>query len=132
MEKLGKEKKVGEERILALREIEMAITSSLDLRAVLDVLLEKIDVFLPYAVVTVTLVNRKTGELEPIACRNLDESEWKAVIARRIRLDKASERDRAPVTILNAQTDPRAQQSEFLRKNSLVSYLRLPLVAKNE
>jgi signal transduction histidine kinase len=131
-EKVGKEKKVGEERILALREIEMAITSSLDLRAVLDVLLEKIDVFLPYAVVTVTLVNRKTGELEPIACRNLDESEWKAVIARRIRLDKASERDRAPVTILNAQTDPRAQQSEFLRKNSLVSYLRLPLVAKNE
>ena len=131
-ERVGKEKKVGEERILALREIEMAITSSLDLRAVLDVLLERIDVFLPYAVVTVTLVNRKTGELEPIACHNLDESEWKAVIARRIRLDQASERDRAPVTILNAQTDPRAQQSEFLRKNNLVSYLRLPLVAKNE
>jgi len=110
----------------------MAITSSLDLRAVLDVLLEKIDVFLPYAVVTVTLVNRRTGELEPMACRNLDESEWKAVIARRIRLDKISESDHAPVMILNAQTDPRSQQSEFLRKNSLVSYLRVPLVAKNE
>ncbi|MGH7784264.1 MAG: hypothetical protein ACREO5_10540, partial [Candidatus Binatia bacterium] len=48
-EKVGKEKKIGEERMQALREIEMAITSSLDLRAVLDVLLEKIDVFLPYA-----------------------------------------------------------------------------------
>lgn len=131
-EKVSKEKKIGEERILALREIEMAITSSLDLRAVLDVLLEKIDVFLPYAVVTVTLVNRKTGELEPVACRNLDESEWKAVIARRIRLDKVSQRDHAPVIVLNAQTDPRAQQSEFLRKNNLVSYLRMPLVSKNE
>jgi signal transduction histidine kinase len=132
MEKLGKEKKIGEERIQALREIEMAITSSLDLRAVLDVLLEKINVFLPYAVVTVTLVNKKTGELEPMACRNLDETEWKEVIARRIRLDKISERDHAAVIILNAQTDPRSQQSEFLRKNGLVSYLRVPLAAKNQ
>src|SRR5439155_19903508 len=131
-EKVGNEKKIGAERIQALREIEMAITSSLDLRAVLDVLLEKIDVFLPYAVVTVTLVNKKTGELEPVACRNLDESEWKAVIARRIRLDKISEHDHAPVMILNAQTDPRSQQSGFLRNNSLVSYLRVPLVAKGE
>ena len=131
-EKVGKEKKIGEARIQALREIEIAITSSLDLRAVLDVLLEKIDLFLPYAVVTVTLVNRKTGELEPVACRNLDESEWKRVIARRIRLDRILESDHAPVIIRNAQTDPRSQQSEFLRKNSLVSYLRVPLAAKNE
>jgi signal transduction histidine kinase len=36
------------------------------------------------------------------------------------------------VIVLNAQTDPRAQQSEFLRRNNLVSYLRVPLVAKNE
>ena len=132
MEKVGKEKKIGEERIQALREIEMAITSSLDLRAVLDVVLEKINVFLPYAVVTVTLVNKKTGELEPMACRNLDETEWKEVIARRIRLDKISERDHDAVIILNAQTDPRSQQSEFLRKNGLVSYLRVPLAAKNQ
>ena len=131
-EKMGKERKIGEERIQALREIEMAITSSLDLRAVLDVVLEKINVFLPYAVVTVTLVNKKTGELEPMACRNLDETEWKEVIARRIRLDKISERDHDAVIILNAQTDPRSQQSEFLRKNGLVSYLRVPLAAKNQ
>jgi signal transduction histidine kinase len=131
-EKVGNEKKIGAERLQALREIEMAITSSLDLQAVLDVLLEKIDVFLPYAVTTVTLVNRKTGELEPVACRNLDEKEWKAVIARRIRLDKVAPENYTPVTILNAQTDPRSQQSDFLRKNSLVSYLRVPLAAKNE
>jgi signal transduction histidine kinase len=131
-EKVGNEKKIGEERLQALREIELAITSSLDLHAVLDVLLEKIDVFLPYAVTTVTLVNRKTGELEPVACRNLDEKEWKAVVARRIRLDKVDAENYTPVIILNAQTDPRSYQSDFLRKNSLVSYLRVPLVAKNE
>ena len=131
-EKVGNEKKIGEQRLQALREIELAITSSLDLHAVLDVLLEKIDVFLPYAVTTITLVNRKTGELEPVACRNLDEMEWKAVVARRIRIDKVDPENYTPVTVFNAQTDPRAYQSEFLRKNSLVSYLRVPLVAKNE
>jgi signal transduction histidine kinase len=131
-EKVGHEKKVGDERLQALREIEMAITSSLDLHAVLDVLLEKIDTFLPYAVITVTLVNRKTGELEPVACRNLDENEWKSVIARRIRLDKVAPEHDVPVIVLNAQTDPRSLQSDFLRKNSLVSYLRVPLIAKNE
>ena len=131
-EKVGNEKKIGEKRLQALREIEVAIISSLDLHAVLDVLLEKIDGFLPYAVTTITLVNRKTGELEPVACRNLDEKEWKAVVARRIRIDKVDPENYTPVTVFNAQTDPRAHQSQFLRKNSLVSYLRVPLVAKNE
>jgi signal transduction histidine kinase len=131
-ERVRQVKRVGEERLRALREIEMAITSSLDLHAVLDVLLEKIDLFLPYAVTTVTLVNRKSGELEPVACRNLDEDEWKAVVARRIRLDKATPENTTPVIVLNAQTDPRSQQSDFLRKHSLVSYLRVSLIAKNE
>jgi signal transduction histidine kinase len=131
-EKVGLEKKIGEERLQAVREIETAITSTLDLHAVLNVLLERIDCFLPYAVTTVTLVNRKTGELEPAACRNLDENEWKAVIARRIRLDKATPENYTPVIILNARTDPRSRQSDFLRKHGLVSYLRVPLIAKNE
>ena len=131
-ERIRQVKRIGEERLRALREIEMAITSSLDLHAVLDVLLEKIDLFLPYAVTTVTLVNRKSGELEPVACRNLDEEEWKAVVARRIRLDRATPENTTPVIILNAQADPRSQQSDFLRKHSLVSYLRVPLIAKNE
>ena len=131
-ERVRQVKRIGEERLRALREIEMAITSSLDLHAVLDVLLENIDLFLPYAVTTVTLVNRKSGELEPVACRNLDKDEWKAVVARRIRLDKATPENTTPVIVLNAQTDPRSQQSDFLRKHSLVSYLRVPLIAKNE
>src|SRR5262249_30946506 len=40
------------ERIRALQDINLAITSTLDLRAVLQVLFEKIDLFLPYAAVT--------------------------------------------------------------------------------
>jgi signal transduction histidine kinase len=131
-EKVKRERKIGEERLQALREIETAIASSLDLQAVLNVLLENIDRFLSYAVTTVTLVNRTSGELEPVACRNLDETEWKAVITRRIPLDQATAENYTPVIVLNAQTDPRTGQSDFLRKHSLVSYLRVPLIAKND
>jgi hypothetical protein len=44
------------EGVRALREIALAITSSLDLHSVLNVLLDKIDLFLPYAVATIRLL----------------------------------------------------------------------------
>ncbi len=120
-------------QIAALREINLAITSTLDLRAVLDVLLEKIDVSLPYAVATVRLLNRETGELESVACRNLDEEEWKAATrGARGGLGRMLPEDNSPVIVLNAQTDPRSLASEFLRKYGLVSYLRVPLIGKGQ
>jgi PAS domain S-box-containing protein len=66
------------QRIRALREIDVAITSSLDLGNILDVLLEKIDLFFDYASAsTVRLFDPCTGALEPAACRNLDPNEWR-------------------------------------------------------
>lgn len=119
-------------RIRALHEIDAAISSTLDLRAVLDVLLEKIGLFFPLAAAsTVRLLGKQTGELEPVACRNLDEREWKAATARIpggvVRL---LPKDNAPVAVRNAQTDPRSLSPELLRKYGLVSYLRVPLAAK--
>jgi len=89
-----KEKKIGEERIQALREIEMAITSSLDLRPSRRPLERSMSFFLCRLTVTLGIKNWRVGAR---CLRNLDESEWKAVIARRIRLDKISEHDHAPV-----------------------------------
>jgi len=63
------------ERLRLLQEIEQAIASTLDLRALLNVLMEKIDVVLPYAATSVRLYDPNTGLLEPIACRNLDEEQ---------------------------------------------------------
>src|SRR5262249_10824339 len=68
-------------QLKALHEIDLAISSTLDIHQVLDVLLEKIDLCLPYAVTTVRLLNKDTGELESFACRNVDEDEWKAMTA---------------------------------------------------
>lgn len=113
----------------ALHEIDLAISSTLDLHAVLDVLLEKIDCSLPYAVTTVRLLNKKTGQLEPFACRNVDEKEWRQATSGPAGI---SFQDGAPVIIRNIQTDSRALSSEFVRKNGLVSCLRAPLIAKTQ
>ena len=123
------------ERIRALHEIDLAITSILDLRTILNVLLNKIASFVPHiAASTVRLVNKKTGELEPAACWNLDEEEWRAATAGVSAggIARMVPGNNAPVMVLDAQTDPRSLAPEFLRKYGLVSSLRVPLVAKNE
>jgi signal transduction histidine kinase/FixJ family two-component response regulator len=120
------------EGIKALHEIDLAITSSLDLRSVLDVLLEKIDLFLPYTVAAVRLVNRTTGALDAAACRNIKEEEWEEESCRATELDMLILDQKAPVMVRNAQNDPRSLSPEFLRKHGLVSFLGVPLIAKGE
>jgi signal transduction histidine kinase len=126
------------ERIQALREIDAAITSTIDLHTILGVLLEKIDHLLSYSASTVRLFNRESGDLELFACRNLDEEEWKAQVIKSLNVQPRSGlanlvfETRAPVIVRNAQTDPRTRDPEFFRKHGLVSYLGVPLVAKDE
>jgi signal transduction histidine kinase len=121
------------QRITALREINLASTSSLDLGAVLNLLLEKTDRLLPViAATTVRLFNKQTGKLEPVACRNLNEEQWKTETKNGGSLDRMLPENNSPLMVLNAQTDPRSLASEFLREHGLVSFLRVPLTAKND
>ena len=126
------------ERIRALHEIDLAITSTLDLHTILGVLLEKIDLFFPsYSRSTIRLLNRETGELEPVACWNLDEADWKASLGKITapglnRLVTEILEKKAPLTIDNLQTDPRTADTGFWKKYNLVSCLAIPLIAKNQ
>jgi GAF domain-containing protein len=121
------------ERIRALREIDQAISSTLDLRNVLDILLEKIDLSLPYASATIRLFNKDTGVLDPIACRNLDEQEWKALQWRGGRgIANIVFETKSPLIIHNAQDDPRVLDNAFYRKHKLTSYVGVPLIVKDE
>jgi len=124
------------ERVQVLREIDQAITSTLNLDAILSLLLEKIDPFLRYPFAsTVMLLNRETHQLEPVACRHLDETEWKRHVS-----EPAHGRGnqwtvletKAPLKVLNVQTDPQTRHPGFMRKHGLVSFLGVPLTAKGE
>jgi GAF domain-containing protein len=120
-------------RIRALRDIDQAISSTLDFRNVLDVLMEKIDLVLPYSAATVRLFNEESGLLEPVACRNLDEEEWKVSIWRGGRgIANVVFETKAPLIILNAQTDSRVRDVDFYRKHKLISYVGIPLIVKDE
>ncbi|TMA85070.1 MAG: GAF domain-containing protein, partial [Deltaproteobacteria bacterium] len=120
------------DRIRALHEIDLAITSTLDLPTVLNVLLEKIDIFLPFpAATTIRLFNPVTGRFENTACRNLDEQEWKPGSGRGTgQLSSEFLKTKRPVIIPDIQTDPQKKTSEFFRKHGFVSYLGVPLIAK--
>ncbi len=121
-------------RVTVLREINLATTSTLDLHAILDILLKKIDQFLPYpAVLTVRLISKQTGELEPLACLNLDEEAWKARREKgQHRLSRMVVSTKAPLMVANLLTDPRRWDPEFCREQGLISYLGVPLIAKGE
>jgi len=120
-------------RIRALYEINTAITSTLDLSRVLDILLEKIDALLHYSAATIRLYKKETGFLEPVACRNLDLTQWKSQ-------DLTSERNpenivfraRAPLIIENLQSDSRLEAADFYRSQGLVSFIGIPLSAMGE
>ena len=118
-------------RLQALREIDQAISSTLDLDSVLKILLEKIDVTLPYASATIRLINRRTGLLEPVACRNLDEAEWKKEQAGR-GIPNVVFAAKSPLVIRDVRSDARATDTEFYRKHALVSYVGVPLIVEEE
>jgi signal transduction histidine kinase len=119
-------------RIRAWREIDSAITSTFDLRTVLDVLLQRIEIFLPIAAVTTAeLLHPETGELELLACRGLSEKEWESLhLPFRSAAGKAAE-SKAPVTVLDIATDPQMHNYEIFLERGLVSYLGVPISAQD-
>ena len=121
------------ERIRALHAINTAITSTLDLHTVLATLLEKIDHLLPYSAATIRLVNQASGLLEAVACRNLNETEWKADRRQSdCGLADAVFEAKSPIRVLNTQSDERVREPEFYRHNGLVSYLGAPLIVNDD
>ena len=121
------------EKATALSEINLALTSSLDLRTQLNVLLDNILQIFANCALTVRMVNNDTGNFEALACRNLDEDDWNATspTVGLAGLFKGAE-SKKPVAIVDAQRDPRIQHQDFLRRNGLVSYLGVPLIFQSE
>jgi signal transduction histidine kinase len=97
----------------------------------LNLLLDKIKILLPYSAATITLLNKNTGIFEPIACWNIDEHEWKSVATMESDLKDCSLENGA-VLVRKIQADIPSPAFEFLRKEGLVAYLPVPLVAREE
>lgn len=118
----------------AFYELNGAITSTLDLTFVLDLLVQKIrGLHSDSPVVRVQVFNAETGALETRASANLNDHHWAG--------DRwASGRDlpwvvfesKAPLVIADVQNNPGIENHEFYRRHGLISYLGVPLIAKDE
>ena len=118
-------------RLRALHEINTAITSTLDLTKVLDLLLEKIELLLPYAAATIRLYDKSKSFLEPVACRNLNQREEEVKSGQRRRdPENIVFESSASLIIDDLKTDSSISDSEFYCR--LVSFLGIPLIAKKE
>ena len=117
------------ERQAALYEINRAMTSSLDLGAILDSLLEKIISLRPNGAAFIRLLNPETSEMEAVACRNLHEADWKSLLSNtRQGLTHVVMSTRTPIAIFDLSSDARSRHPDFHRRNGLVSFLGLPLI----
>lgn len=120
--------------ISVLRDINLAITSTLDLKTVLELLLDRLTLLFPYSIVaTVRLILPMTGRLEHVICRGLDAAEWNrhAPSSPNLRTHEVI-RSKFPLAVRNVQTDPRSRSPEFYIRNGLVSYLGAPLTIQGE
>ena len=117
-------------RQAALHEVNLAITSTLDLHAVLEILLEKVAGLLPGVAISVRLLNDETGKLEPLAYRGLDEAAWKqsgAATRSQAVLDSGE-----VIVIPDLGRDPRWGGEDFTVRNRLNAYVGVPLKADGE
>jgi PAS domain S-box-containing protein len=118
----------------ALYELNGAITSTLDLTFVLNLLVEKIrDLLSDSPVVRVQLFNAETGALVTAASLDRDEHEWGGDRwASGRELPRLVFESKAPLVIADVQNNPGIENQEFYRRHGLICYLGVPLIAKDE
>lgn len=121
-------------RLVALRTIDEAITSSLDLQLTLNLLLENLLTELEVDAACVLLLNTQSNLLEIAAWRGFRTTalpEFRLVLndgmAGRVAME------RTPITIPDLKSDPLFQRSDFfVQKEGFVFYTGVPLIAKGQ
>ncbi|HET7008009.1 MAG TPA: GAF domain-containing sensor histidine kinase, partial [Candidatus Binatia bacterium] len=118
------------ERLEAMHEVNLAVTSTNDTKSILNALLEKTLSHLPYAAALVRLRDPQSQLVETVAAKGFDSKE---------RLDadsltfideimKATE----PLIVRNVFADQRVENLQFFKKEGLVSIVGMPLVANGD
>jgi signal transduction histidine kinase len=130
-EQVEKDLRLRDERIRILHDINTAISSTLDLSSLLELLFEKMEALLAYSGITVALCDKTNRLAEPIVSRHLDPNEWKS---------QPHDQDpshvvfltKATLVIQNLAVDARVQGPAFYRRHNMVSYAGVPLIAKDQ
>ncbi len=121
------------ERITALHEIDVAITSRLHLQETLDVLLEKVTERLKVNAAAIALVHPDTKELRYVARRGLDRTFF---VDRLLNAEDGvagqAARSGHPIAIPDMREHPQFVRRSIARQLGLASYLAVPLRVRGE
>jgi signal transduction histidine kinase len=118
-------------RFEVVHEIDLALTSTVVLRKRIDLFLEAVRVHLPYAATILRLRDPANGVLKTIAAQGIPAAD---LLTSSHPLGSFDEFDksRAILKVDNALTDPRIQDAELFRKEQLVSFVEIPMIANEE
>jgi len=119
------------ERQAALYELNLAATSTLEVRAVLDVLLEWLAGLVPGTATTVMLCGETDEPLRRVACRGIDDVAWKSESSLQIAPLHPVLRSKDAILVSKIQIANEGLDSAFFISRGFHSYLGLPLIAKN-
>jgi PAS domain S-box-containing protein len=120
------------DRQAALYELNIAATSTLELRAVLGVLLERLAGLVPRTATTVMLLDTVTHQLCRVACRGIDEIIWQSEPFAASESTHPVLQSKDTISISDIQGADTGLDGAFFARQGFQSYLGLPLVAKNQ
>ena len=117
----------------ALYQLNLAATSTLELRAVLNVLLERLAVLVPRTATTVLLLDKAKQPLRKVACRGINEQDWQSEpdSGRNLIHPVLRTKDVISLPELRGRVDDDLDAAYFVR-HGFVCYLGLPLIAQNQ
>jgi len=118
------------ERLEALHDVNVAVTSTNETGSILDALLEKTLSHLPYAAALVRLRDPQLQRVETVAARGFDTKE--RVDADSLSFIDGVMKTAEPLIVRNVFADGRAENLEFFQKEGLVSFCGIPLTANGE
>ena len=117
------------ERLEVLHEVNVAVTSTIDSKTILDVFLEKALAQLPHAAALVRLRHEESGLFQTVAAKGIETTECGASTNPLAAVDEILEAG-SVVRVDNVFTDPRIRDLEFFRREGLSSFIGLPMIAK--
>jgi PAS domain S-box-containing protein len=119
------------DRQAALYELNLAATSTLELRSVLNVLLERLADLVPDTAATIMLLD-EAKQLRKVACRGIDEHAWKAASGGDAESSHPILQSRGAVRVADMALQRDGLEAEDFLRRGFRSYLGFPLVAKDQ
>ena len=118
------------ERLEAMHEVNVAVTSTNETKSILMGLLEKTLSHLPYAAALVRLRDPQSHLIETVAAKGFDTKE--RLDAETLSFVDGIMKATEPVIVRNVFTDTQFENLTFFKKEGLVSIIGLALVANHE